>query len=157
MQIKTEGQVRDYLKRKEYKEDEISAAIDFLKDYDYINDIRYCQSYYKQACRKGRGRKRIEQELQNKKISKGVIKDALDEMLSDENPDYDDIMEELLTERERALKVGQKMLVNQLGEGKPIDKNFMAKVGRRLMSLGYGGDVVYSVIGELIKEDGEEY
>jgi hypothetical protein len=49
------------------------------------------------------------------------------------------------------------MLVNQLGEGKPIDKNFMAKVGRRLMSLGYGGDVAYSVIGELIKEDGEEY
>lgn len=152
MQAKTEGQVKDYLKRKGFDSEEISAAIEFLREYGYVNDAQYCRSYYREACRKGRGRRRIEQELQNKKVEKNAVRYILDEFLSEDNPDYEDIMSEILSERERALTVGKKMFRIQIESGKDADKNFMAKVGRRLISLGYGNDVVYGVIGSLMKE-----
>ena len=66
-QVKTEGQVTDYLKRKGFDREHISKTIEYLKGYKYINDYDYCVAYYMEACRKGKGRRRIEQELANKK------------------------------------------------------------------------------------------
>lgn len=152
MQIRTEGQIVDYLRRKEFEPEEIEEAIAFLKECDYINDAYYCQCYYKESCRKGRGRNRIEMELLRKKVKRDVIRDAIDELLSEENPEHEELVEELLTEKERALKVARKMADNHTAEDKEIDKNFLAKVGRRLMSLGYNSGVVYGVIGTLMKE-----
>ena len=93
-------------------------------------------------------------------MRKDVIKDALDNFISEDNPDYVEIIEEAGNEKERALAVGQKMLRQHLELGKEADKNFMAKVGRRLISLGYDNHVLYSVIGILMKEgrvQDEEY
>lgn len=152
MQVKTEGQVADYLRRKEFASEEIEAALEFLREYKYVDDRHYCRSYYIEACGKGRGRRRIEQDLAAKKVSRNLIRKTLDEFLSEENPDYDDLMREILPEKERALKTAIKLLTNQLESGKEADKNFMAKVGRRLMSLGYGSDIIYATIGTLMKE-----
>lgn len=152
MQMKTEGQVADYLRRKGFEPRLIEDTLAFLKEYNYINDAEYCRLYYGEGCRKGKGRRRIEQELQNKKITKSVIRDSLDDYISEDNPDFLNIIEETGTEKERALKIGRKMLRQQLEQGKAADKNFMAKVGRRLMSLGYDSSVLYSVIGILMKE-----
>ncbi|MBR5517327.1 MAG: regulatory protein RecX [Firmicutes bacterium] len=151
-QLKTEGQVKEYLKRKSFEEEHIELSIDFLKEYNYLNDKEYCLLYYREACRKGKGRRRIEQELLAKKIKNDIIKDALDQYATDDNPDYEELIEEVGTERERALNVGRKMLRQHLELGKEADKNFMAKVGRRLMSLGYDSQILYSVIGTLMKE-----
>ncbi len=156
MQIKTEGQVADYLKRKGYSCDDIDIAIDFLREYRYVDDKQYCINFFREGALKGKGRRRIEQELSQKKIDKYIIRETLDELLCDTNPDYDDLMEEILTEKDRALEVGRKMLRIHLDSGKEVDKSFMAKVGRRLMTYGYGSDVLYSVIGILMKES-EEY
>lgn len=156
LQMKTEGQVSDYLTRKGFERDEITTAIEFLREYRYVDDEQYCIIYYKEACRKGKGRRRIEQELSSKKVERSVIRDTLDAFLSDENPDYQAITEEILTEKERALNVGKKMLRIQRASGKDADKNFMAKIGRRLASLGYESSVVYYVIGRLMKEREQE-
>lgn len=152
MQAKTEGQVEDYLKRKGFEKESIEEALVFLREYDYINDEKFCRMYFREAAIKGKGRRRIEQELIKKKISPAFARTALNEMLSDDNPEYDILMEEILPEKERALKLGRKMLRIHLEDGKEADKNFMAKVGRRLISQGYGQDVLYSVIGTLMKE-----
>lgn len=151
-QLKTEGQVRDYLSRKEFNQEEIGQALEFLREYKYVDDEQYCIIYYKEACRKGKSRRRIEQELVAKKAPRSLIRDALDGFLSDENPDYEAIMDEILPEKERALKVGRKMLRIQLDSGREADKNFMAKVGRRLAGLGYESGAIYYVIGCLMKE-----
>ena len=50
--IKTEGQVMDYLKRKEFSADEIQEAVDMLREYSYVDDRKYCCDYYLQGCRK---------------------------------------------------------------------------------------------------------
>ena len=151
MAAKTEGQVKDYLVRKEFPETEIEEAIEMLREYRYVDDERYCRDYYIQGCRKGRGRRRIEQELERKKISRSIIRKSLDNFLSEENPDYQDILEETLTEKERAMALGRKMLKEQLSLGKSVDKAFCAKVARRLTSMGYDGGSIYSVIGYIMK------
>ena len=60
-------------------------------------------------------------------------------------------MEETLTEKERAMALGRKMLKEQLSLGKSVDKAFCAKVARRLTSMGYDGGSIYSVIGYIMK------
>ena len=62
MRMRTEGQVADYLRRKEFEEADIADAIGFLREYRYVDDVRYCRMYFREACLKGRGRRRIEQE-----------------------------------------------------------------------------------------------
>ena len=66
--------------------------------------------------------------------------------------DYEELLEEVGTEKDRALEIGLKMLRQHTELGKSADKNFMAKVGRRLVSLGYDNSILYSVIGTLMKE-----
>ena len=152
MQVKTEGQVAEYLKKKSFEKETIENTIEYLREYNYLNDGEYCKAYFREACRKGKGRRRIEQELLNKKVSKQTIRESLEAFISDENPDYDEFIKEVGTEKDRALQVGRKMLRQHEELGKEADKNFMAKVGRRLMSLGYGNDILYSVIGTLMDE-----
>ena len=154
--VKTEGQVREYLFGKEFSEKDIEASIEMLKSYNYIDDAEYCKAYYKQACRKGRGRRRIEQELERKKIAKEMIKDTLDFYLSHENPDYEEVVEETLTEKDRAMTVVTKMVKEQREKGKALDKNFYAKVGRRLTANGYSADIIYYAIGRVMKESNDE-
>lgn len=151
-QIKTEGQVADYLKRKGFDSEHIKSAIEYLKEYNYINDYNYCVLYFREAAFKGKGRRRIEQELMNKKVDKSVIREALDAYVSEDNMDYHELIEEVGSEKDRALEIGRKMLRQHLDSGKEADKNFMAKVGRRLMTLGYDISILYSVIGTLMKE-----
>lgn len=152
MQFKTEGQVADYLKRKSFSQEKIDGAMDFLREYKYVDDWEYCRAYFREGCRKGKGRRRIEQELANKKVSKNVIRESLDNYITEGNPDYVNILEEVGNEKDRATEIGRKMLKQQLSAGKEADKNFIAKVGRRLMTLGYDSQVLYSVIGTLMKE-----
>ena len=151
-QTKTEGQVAEYLKKKGFEKEYITNTIEFLRNYNYVNDKEYCVLYYKEACRKGKGRRRIQQELLAKKVEPSVIRDALDEFVSEENPEYENFLAEAGTEKTRALEVGRKMLRQHLELGKEADKNFMARVGRRLMTLGYDTSILYSVIGTLMKE-----
>ena len=152
MQIKTEGQVAEYLKKKDFEKEIIEEAIEYLRQYNYVNDAEYCKVFFKEGCRKGKGRRRIEQELSNKRVSREVIKGAIDELVSYDNPEYDELLQEVGSEKERALAVGRKMLRQHEELGKVADKNFMARVGRRLVSLGYGNDVLYSTVGTLMNE-----
>ena len=151
-QVKTEGQVEDYLKRKGFETEHIKNTIEFLRDYNYVNDKEYCVLYYREACRKGKGRRRIQQELLTKKVKMETIREALGEYTSEDNIEHNDFLDEVGSEKDRALEVGRKMLRQHLELGKGADKNFMAKVGRRLMTLGYDTSILYSVIGTLMKE-----
>lgn len=154
--LRTKGQVADYLRKKGFEDEHIEDALAMLTEYNYINDAYYCEAYYKEACRKGRGRRRIEQELEAKKISRDVIRDTLDDLLSEENPDYQELIEDTLTERERAMKIALKMTAEQKSLGKAVDRNFCAKVGRRLMTNGYSNDVIYHCIGQVMKGRDDE-
>lgn len=150
--MRTEGQVQDYLRRKGFETDEISEAVEMLREYSYVDDTAYCISYYKQACLKGRGRKRIEKELENRMIPRQVITAAVNMLLSEDSPLHEEIMEEILPEKERAMKVAGKMAHDHISSGGVADRKFMAKMGRRLSALGYGSHTIYYVIGHVMDE-----
>lgn len=71
-QDRTEKQLHDKLKQKEYTEQEIEEAIEKLKSYGYINDERFTD-LYRQAQASRKGDRRIKQELMQKGVSNNVI------------------------------------------------------------------------------------
>ncbi|MGN1144794.1 MAG: regulatory protein RecX [Anaerovoracaceae bacterium] len=132
-QPRTQWEVRKYLKQKEYDPSEIDDAVEQLLEYGYLDDLEYCWSYIRVAAEKGKGQKKIRQELEARGIGRETMEEALPE----------------LDEKKRALEVAVKMARQQLSEGKALDEKFLARAARRLAGLGYTTDVIYFVIGKL--------
>ena len=132
-QPRTQWEVRKYLKQKEYDTSEIDDAVEQLLEYGYLDDLEYCRSYIRVAAEKGKGQKKIRQELEARGIGRETMEEAFTE----------------LDEKKRALEVAVKMARQQLSEGKALDEKFLARAARRLAGLGYTTDVIYFVIGKL--------
>ncbi len=132
-QPRTQWEVRKYLKQKEYDTSEIDDAVEQLLEYGYLDDLEYCRSYIRVAAEKGKGQKKIRQELEARGIGRETMEKAFPE----------------LDEKKRALEVAVKMARQQLSEGKALDEKFLARAARRLAGLGYTTDVIYFVIGKL--------
>ncbi len=72
---KTEKQLKDKLKDSFYPDIITDRVVDFLKEYGYIDDMRYTEAYIKS--RKNRSSKRrIECELMKKGVAMSVIKEC---------------------------------------------------------------------------------
>ena len=136
--MRTCGEMADYLKKKDFQEEEIREVIEEFKSFRYLDDEEYCRQYINYACDKGKGPMRIRQELAEKGVNREMISFALEDY-------YDRSLE-----TERALKQAQKTIA-----GKPVDEKMKGRVGRRLVSLGYSTDVVYKVIGMCMRNDDE--
>lgn len=67
--MKTEKQVRDYLRKKEYPQEIIDHVLEKLVGYNYVNDELYAETYAEQSG-KSKGNRRIRRELLNKGISR---------------------------------------------------------------------------------------
>ncbi len=78
-QDRTEKQLYDKLKQSEYPEECIENAIQYVKDYHYIDDERFAKTYirYHQA-------KKSEQRLKMDLLSKGVAKTTIEYALDEE-------------------------------------------------------------------------
>ena len=147
--MRTEQEIRDFLRRAEYNAEETEAAVKELKSYGYLNDERYCGEYFRYAKARGKADRRIVQELVQKGIdaetARNVMEDLRDEAAAagDERPD----------DRAAALMIGRKMLRGQREDGKKADDKFLARVGRRLAGLGYDSRVIYDVLGKLRQDE----
>lgn len=80
----TEKQLRDKLHLGEYTEAVIDEAVSYVKSYGYIDDIKYVQDYTAYN-KEHKSRKRMEQDLYIKGISKTVIKEVMNDILEDGN------------------------------------------------------------------------
>ncbi len=147
---RTEKEICDYLSDREFSTEEIKDAVDFLKEYDYLNDERYCRQYYIYSRKKGKAMYRIVRELEKKGISASISKSAIEDMENEE-----EYKEQVIDDRLAAMDVGLKMARIQREDNKEIDQKFLARVGRRLMGLGYDSGTCYYVM-EKIKDYGKE-
>lgn len=148
---RTEKEIRDHLRSLDFIPEDVDDAVAFLKEYNYINDERYCRQYYGYARPKGKSLYRIIKELEQKGIPSSVAKSAFEEMEAE--PEYG---EEVVSDRDVALEVGLKMARQQEASGKEFDQKFLARVGRRLAGLGYSSDTCYYVmkkVKDYVKED----
>jgi regulatory protein len=78
---RTEKQVREKLKKKEFDEKSIDATIDKLKEFDLINDLEFAASWVRDRLAfKPRGKKLLRQELWKKGIGKDIIERVTDDL-----------------------------------------------------------------------------
>lgn len=96
---RTEKEIREKLTQKGYDENIIEDEIAFLKDYGFINDLRYAQRFISDAINlKKWGKVRIRAEL----LRKGVDREIIDNAVEDAFMDVDD--DRLLNEMRRRFK-----------------------------------------------------
>ncbi len=129
--MKTEKEMRDFLRGKGYLEEIISFVIDKMKGYGYLDDREYAARYY-ESVKSRKGARLIALELRRKGVGDEEIASALEEPEGEE---------------ESAKAVLEKYL-----RGKdPSDPKTYRKAYSHLLSKGFDGDTVRDVLRDVLK------
>lgn len=92
-QEKTEYQLREKLKQGGYPSEAIEDAIDYVKQYHYLDDERYARTFILFHQEK-RSRLRLKMDLQRRGIDREVIQAALEDIyVSDEREQIKELLE----------------------------------------------------------------
>lgn len=135
---KTEKEVRDKLKLKGYEENSINKSIEFLKEYNFINDSNYAKAFINDKL-KTMGSQKIKYSL----IQKGISRDVIDEKLSNFNKE---------DEKDIALDLARKKL-SSLKKKESDNYKISGKLYRYLISKGYEGSIINDVVKEVMSLD----
>jgi len=130
--MKTEKDVRDYLKKKGYLPAVEEYVIEKMTSYGYINDREYALSYIKSVQQRS-GKNVIAQKLKAKGIDQSIIDSALEDI-----PPQDEAIKEILKKYMR---------------GKEFTKENLYKAFKHLIGKGFD----YDEAKQALKEFGEEY
>ncbi len=128
--LKTERQIHDYLKKKNFDSNTINEVIKKLKEYKLIDDDEYAKIFI----RSNTGNSKLK--LKQKLIAAGIDKNYID----DELKDFDDY-DSCLNSAKRFLK------------SKEINKSNIEKLTRRLSYQGYKWDTIKKVLNSLTNAD----
>lgn len=128
----------DKLKSRGYDDEIIEKTIDFLKSYNYINDLEYAQRFISDSLRiKHIGFSKIRYDL----ILKGVTNEIVEEAISQ--------FDVYSLESESILPIAEKKLAGNFEY-----KNIM-KTKRYLLSKGFSYELIDSTINALTNGKGE--
>ena len=75
---RTEAQLYDKLRQNGYPEECVTAAVEYVKSYHYIDDLRYAKTYVRYHQQK-KSRQRLKMDLIQKGVAKHTIEQALEE------------------------------------------------------------------------------
>lgn len=90
---RTEKQLYDKLKQNGYPEECVAAAIDYVKQYHYIDDLRYAKRYVR-CYQQKKSRQKLKMDLIQKGVAKDMIEQALEEEFeSDERAKIKELLE----------------------------------------------------------------
>lgn len=135
---KTEKEIIDKLREKGYDEKSINRTIDFMEEYNLINDRKYTEMYLKDKI-KVQGINKIKYTLLRKGVCEEVIKDKITSISRDD-------------EKEVALKLAQKKY-SQITNREQDKYKISQKLYRFLASKGYDYDCINDVIKKVINID----
>lgn len=130
--MKTERQMRDFLKKKGYVDAVCDYVLEKLRGYGFVDDAEYSRQYVRFAA-KNKGSRLIALELKQK----GVPQEAVDEALAG-----------LEGEGEAARAVLQKYMKNR-----QLTRENLSKAYRHLLSRGFGYDEAKEALASLAGED----
>ncbi len=131
--MKTEREIREYLKKKGYLEDVSDYVVERMKSYGFLDDAVYAQAYAESASKR-KGSRLIAQELKRKGIDDTIIGDVTSNMGD---------------EKESAKKVLEKYL-----RGKDVsDRKTVQKAYAHLISKGYSYDTARAAIENLLHDE----
>ena len=135
---KTEKEVRDKLILKGYDENSINKSIEFLKEYNFINDSNYTKAFINDKL-KSQGSQKIKYTL----IQKGISIDSIDEELSNLNKE---------NEKSIAINIAKKKL-DIIKKKESDNYKISGKLYRYLISKGYEYDITKEVVKEIMSLD----
>lgn len=135
---KSEKELRDKLSLKGYEDHIIKRTMDFLREYNLLDDTNYAKMYVKDRS-KNQGKKKIKYALLQKGIDENVIEDELEKLNNDEIRSlvYDMALKKynILKKRESdSYKLSQKLY-------------------RFLMGKGYDYDLIKDVVKSIVKSE----
>ena len=136
--MKTEKDIRAYLKKKGYLQDVSDYVIEKMRSYGYLDDGAYARAYIEHAGKK-KGARLIQMELRQKGVPDEAIEEALQGFSGEEDS---------------ALEVLRKYL-----RGKSLDRATLLKAYRHLMGKGFSYETAkgaWERLGSDLDEEGEE-
>lgn len=134
--MKSEDDVKDYLKQKQFCDKVIENVVKKLKEYNYIDDKIYAKCYI-ESYKNRYGKSRLKINLKNKKISEEIIEEVLK---IDEDEEIENI---------------KRLILKQI-KNKEIDAKMKDRIYRNLFSRGYSLDSVKKALN-LIGEENESW
>lgn len=130
--MRTEKEIRGYLRKKGYLQDVADFVADKMKEYGYLDDALYAKSYAAGAGKR-KGRRLIALELKQKGVDEETAAQAIAELGGEE---------------ESAKRVLEKYL-----RGKERDRKTLAKAYAHLLSKGFDYDTAREAISAYGYED----
>ena len=135
---RTERELRQKLKEREYSLQEIDEAVLFLKEYRYLDDEAYAGRYIR-SCAARKSRRQIRADLERK----GVSREVIDLQLQEEEVDEDSQIRKLL--QKKGYEPGKRL--------EPAEyRRIMGALGRR----GFSGEAIRRAM-ESMREELEEF
>jgi len=117
----------------------VDEAIQRLREYGYLDDAKFAQSYASLRLRERPiGRRRLERDLWLKKVDKKIAGDALDEVF--ESTPEDDLIDRAIAKRIRL-------------RGKPKTREEAKKLFDHLLRQGFEFELVSEKVRALAKSD----
>lgn len=134
--LKTKYEVRLKLRENEFSNEVIDEVLGILENEEYLNDRLYCEIFIEDKKRlNGYGKNKIKSLLIQKRISKSIFEDFLD------NFEYED-------EFDNAVKMGIKKLNLLANEEDKFKKK--QKIINYLAYRGFSFDVINDVLKEIL-------
>lgn len=139
--MRSESEVREYLKKKEVAEPVIKEAIHKLYDLKFLNDEDFALAYVRtQINTTDKGAEVIKLELKEKRIDPSIISKVLDEVSFD-------------VQLEKAVKLSDKYAQKNKNDSSRILKQ---KIEQMLQRKGYSFPIIRAALEETVVEKEEE-
>ncbi len=136
--LKTEKQMRTYLKEKGFLQESIDDAIGKLKEYGYVDDVVYAENYIKTYKNK-KGKIKLKFDLLSKGVSNQIIEEALEEFVEDD-------------EQQQACE----SLLKKYIKNKKADPKLKSKAYAHLFSKGFSGEIITGALNNVLSEVDDE-
>lgn len=134
--MKTERDIRDFLRRKGYLQDVADYVVGKMKGYGYLDDEAYARAYAESAGKRKGGRL-IRMELKRKGVSDQAIAAALSEGVDE--------------------GAAAKAALEKYLRGKKPDEKTLRKAYAHLMSRGFDYDTARSALADLRSDADDEW
>ncbi|NFJ14175.1 recombination regulator RecX [Clostridium botulinum] len=132
--LKTESQVKEKLYLKEYDEDTVNKVIRFLKDYNFIDDDKYCDMYIREKLNIY-GRNKIKYTLLNKGVKENIVIEKINNINEEK-------------EKKVAYELAEKKYKIMILREKDKFKIYK-KIWPYIISRGYNSNIAGWIINEL--------
>jgi len=131
------AELKKKLMSKGFTPEEAQNTAEEMAAKGYTDDEAYATRQAALQARKGRSRQLIQRNLASKGLGQDDISAALDQLEEDGE-----------SELERASAVAEKLFpIPDRNKGEaPLEEKQLAKIGRKLASLGYGPSIIYKVL-----------